>query len=357
MSADAGKDIHIRIDGRAGRMTLDRPHALNALTYQQVKSISAALHAWRTEPSVELVILDGAGDRALCAGGDVRALYDQRETDPGLAARFWADEYRLNTMIANYPKPYVALMDGIVMGGGIGLSAHGSHRIVTERSRLAMPETTIGLIPDVGGTWLLSRAPGRMGEYLSLTGVTFGASDALYVGFADTHVVSDSLPTLVNKLVQPHGDPVSAAIAEHASAPEAAKHATRQTDVDRLFAEPDVETILDGLASEHEVPWAAEVADLLRTKSPLSLKLTLHAIRSARRMSSLAEALVEEYRLTTRLFQHGEFLEGVRALLVDKDKSPKWPSGDLSAISAEQVAAFFEPIPSGGDLTIPAANA
>ncbi len=348
----ADNDIDIRVEGRAGRITLNRPQALNALTYPQVQAMTAALNAWRTDQTVHLVLLDGAGDRALCAGGDVRALYHARESDPGLAARFWADEYRLNAMIASYPKPYVAIMDGIVMGGGIGLSAHGSHRIVTERSRLAMPETTIGLIPDVGGTWLLARAPGKLGEYLALSSTQFGASDGIYAGFADTNVSTDMLPDLIAELVDPTGDPVGATIAEYAAAPPPAEHAARQSDIDRLFAADTVEGIIADLDADTTTDWAAGLADTLRHKSPLSLKLTLEAIRRARDLPTLEAALIEEYRLTTRLFAHGEFLEGVRAQLVDKDRAPKWPSGSLADVGRAQVTDMFAPLPDGGDLKI-----
>lgn len=348
----AGEEIQIRVEGRAGRITLNRPKALNALTYAQVLAMTEALNAWRDDAAVQLILLDGAGDRALCAGGDVRAIYDARESDPGLAARFWADEYRLNAMIASYPKPYVALMDGIVMGGGIGLSAHGSHRIVTERSRLAMPETTIGLIPDVGGTWLLSRAPGRLGEYLALTSTQFGASDGLYAGFADSCIALETRDDLFAELTDTSGDPVGVTIAEYAADPPPAEHAARQSDIDRLFAGETVEDIIAALKADTTTDWAAGMAETLGHKSPLSLKLTLAAIRKARTMSSLEEALAMEFRLTTRLFEHGEFLEGVRAQLVDKDRSPKWPSQDLASVSDEQVAVFFAPLSAADELKI-----
>lgn len=348
---DNSNEIDIRVEGRAGRITLDRPQALNALTYPQVRAMTDALSCWRDEPAVEFVLLDGAGDRALCAGGDVRALYDERETDPCLAARFWADEYRLNAMIAEYPKPYVALMDGIVMGGGIGLSAHGSHRIVTERSRLAMPETTIGLIPDVGGSWLLARAPGRMGEYLALTGSQMGSGDSIYAGFADTNVPSSQLDRLVEALVDAGGEPLSSVVAAFAEAPAHAEHAARQAEIDRLFSGGTVESIVSILETETAVPWAMETAEILHRKSPLSLKLTLRAVRQARTFTSIREALKHEYRLTTRLFEHGEFIEGVRAQLVDKDRQPRWPSRSLEAVTPGMVESFFAPLAPEAELS------
>lgn len=347
---DAPNEIDIRVEGRAGRITLNRPKALNALTYPQVTAMTEALKSWRDDPAVEFILLDGAGDRALCAGGDVRVLYDKRETDPGLAARFWADEYRLNALIAEYPKPYVSLMDGIVMGGGIGLSAHGSHRIVTERSRLAMPETTIGLIPDVGGSWLLGRAPGRLGEYFALTSTQMGAGDSIYAGFADTCVRSDRLDSLVAALVDPEGEPLSPTIAAFAEAPEQAEHAARQAEIDRIFVAESIEEILSVLEAETAVPWTPDIALTLRQKSPLSMKLTLRLVRQARTLASVREALSYEYRLTTRLFEHGEFIEGVRAQLVDKDRQPRWPSQTLQAVTPEMVESFFAPLDPGSEL-------
>src|SRR5262245_12940171 len=201
MSEAAKDEVLIRREGRAGRITMNRPQALNALTHAMVGPIFEALLAWRDDPNIALVVLDGSGERALCAGGDVRALYDSRAGGSGAARAFWRDEYRLNALIGRYSKPYLAVQDGIVMGGGIGLSAHARHRIVTERSRLAMPETGIGLIPDVGGTWLLSRAPAAVGIYLGLTGVAMQAADAVFARFADAFVRSAKIGGVVDRLV------------------------------------------------------------------------------------------------------------------------------------------------------------
>ena len=201
-------EVLIRREGRAGRITMNRPKALNALTFPMIGHIRAALAGWKDDPSVELVLLDGAGERGLCAGGDVRSLYESRAQGSGFARTFWRDEYRLNALIARYPKPYVAIQDGIVMGGGIGLSSHASHRIVTERSQLAMPETGIGLIPDVGGTWLLANAPGQVGVYLGLTGEAMRGADAIHARFSDALVPSAKLPALIDRLIDPNGGPV-----------------------------------------------------------------------------------------------------------------------------------------------------
>jgi enoyl-CoA hydratase len=331
---------------------MNRPKALNALTYGMVQAISAALLAWRDEPAVELVLLDGAGERGLCAGGDVRSLYESRTEGSGLARAFWRDEYRLNALIAAYPKPYVALQDGIVMGGGIGLSGHGSHRIVTERSQLAMPETGIGLIPDVGGTWLLANAPGETGVYLGLTGEVMRAADAIYARFSDTMIPSASLPVLIDRLVDPKGGAVGATILGLAEDPGASDLARRRADIDVAFAGAEVERMhmrLASLAAE----WAAETRAALSQKSPKAMKLTLAAVRQARQLSSLQEALSVEYRLAVRLFEDGEFPEGVRALLVDKDRQPRWTPAQLGEVTADLVARYLAPLPPSEELTFP----
>lgn len=342
-------EIIVRIDGRAGRITLNRPKALNALTYDQVLVISETLERWRTDDAVQLVILDGEGDRALCAGGDVLSFYERRDDKGVYAKQFWRDEYVLNAAIAGYPKPYVALQDGFVMGGGIGISAHASHRIVTERAMLAMPETTIGLVPDVGGMWLLANAPGRFGEYLGLLGERMNAADAIVMGFADTFVSVEKLPELVSALIDPAGDAVGVTIAEFAEAPPPPVLINRQEDVDQIFARDSVEAIVAALDAGRE-EWQQKAIAAARSRSPLSLKLTLAAVRAVREMSSVEDALNLEYRLTTRLFLCGEFVEGVRALLVDKDKAPKWQPSSLEAVSDALIAEFMAPLGEGEEL-------
>jgi enoyl-CoA hydratase len=340
----------IRREGRAGRITMNRPKALNALTWGMLGRIWEALLAWRDDPAVGLVLLDGAGERGLCAGGDVRALCESRAHGSGHARAFWRDEYRLNALIGRYPKPYVALQDGIVMGGGIGLSAHGRHRIVTERSRLAMPETGIGLIPDVGGTWLLARAPGEAGIYLGLTGDGMGAADALHAGFADSFVPFAALSALVERLSDPNGGDVAAVVAGAAQPPAASALAERAGDIDRLFSGASVEAIAASLAGDGS-DWAAKAASALAQKSPKSLKLALAAIRNARALPSLEDALKVEYRLVVRLFEDGEFPEGVRALLVDKDRKPRWSPPDLAGVGDGLVARYLAPLPEPEELT------
>jgi enoyl-CoA hydratase len=352
MTDSAADDVIIRREGRAGHITMNRPAALNALTYPMVGAIWRALLQWRDDPAVALVILDGAGERGLCAGGDVRSLYDSRGEGSGLARRFWTEEYRLNALIGRYGKPFVALQDGIVMGGGIGLSGHASHRIVTERSLLAMPETSIGLIPDVGGTWLLARAPGETGTYLGLTGARMNAADAIYAGFSDAMVPAASLAALVAELAGSNR-PVDGVIGEMKREPEPGELGQHRAEIDAAFRFDTVEAIQSALAAMPGT-WARETLSGFAVRSPLSMKATLAAIRNARRLGSLEEALEAEYRLTVRLFERGEFLEGVRALLVDKDKSPRWNPPRLADVTPAMIAALLAPLPAGEDLDLSA---
>jgi enoyl-CoA hydratase len=360
MQHSATDEVLIRRDGRAGRITMNRPKALNALTYAMVGRVWNALLEWRDDPKVEFVLLDGAGDRGLCAGGDVRSLYDARAEGSRLARAFWSEEYRLNALIGRYPKPYVAVMDGIVMGGGIGLSAHGDHRIVTERSRLAMPETGIGLIPDVGGTWLLSHAPARRGmaretgTYLALTGRQFNGTEALDLGFANVLILAQRVPGALAEMIA-DGQPDGSMVGNNATideAPRSSLHALAPS-IDAAFASDQVEEII---ARVESMPgeWASQTLAELRSKSPLALKLTLAALRRARRFMSLEECLNMEYRLTVRLYEHGEFPEGVRALLVDKDRAPKWNPARLEDVTPAMVEAFFAPLPAGEELGLTA---
>jgi enoyl-CoA hydratase/carnithine racemase len=342
-------EVLIRREGRAGRITMNRPAALNALTYAMVGRIWEALTAWQDDPTVDLVLLDGTGERALCAGGDVRALYDSRERGSSFARAFWSEEYRLNALIGRYPKPFVAIQDGIVMGGGIGLSGHARHRIVTERSRLAMPETGIGLIPDVGGTWLLAHAPGETGVYLGLTGEPMGAADAIYARFADSFLPSVKLPLLVERVADTQGGPIDTAIAALSEDAGSPPLAARCADIDKVFSEATVEAMLAAL-SEMPGEWAHKTAATLAQKSPKSLELTLAAIRNARSLASLEAALNLEYRLTVRLFEDGEFPEGVRALIVDKDRKPRWSPARLADVDLDLIAAYLAPLPADEEL-------
>jgi enoyl-CoA hydratase len=347
MHEEATDDVVIGRQGRAGRITMNRPKALNALTYAMVGRIWRALLGWREDPSVELVVIDGAGGKALCAGGDVRALYASRAEGSGTARAFWSEEYRLNALIGRYPKPFVAIQDGIVMGGGIGLSGHARHRIVTERSRLAMPETGIGLIPDVGATWLLARAPGETGVYLGLTGEAMSAADAIYAHFADVFVPCAKIAELIARLT----DRVGAVVAAAAEDPGPGDLESRRSEIDGTFGGASLEAIVAAL-SRLPGEWAQKSAAALAQKSPKSLKLTHAAIRNARILSSLEEALNVEYRLAVRLFEDGEFPEGVRALLIEKDRKPRWRPAELEAVQPELVASYLAPLAPAEELRL-----
>lgn len=348
---EVSDEVLIRVEGKAGRITLNRPKALNALTLGMVRAIWPALLKWQDDPAVELVILDGAGDRALCAGGDVRWLYDSRARGLGDALDFWREEYRLNALIHRYPKPFVPIMDGIVMGGGIGLSAHvqGGTRVVTERSQLAMPETSIGLIPDVGGTRLLGRAPDSFGEFLGLTGERMRGAGTIFSGFADVFVQSSKLDGLREALCAATAGEVCGVIARFAEPAPHSNLADLAAVVGRTFSQPTVAAILDALAREPD-EWAAKTREALLTRSPKALAATLAAIRQARKLGSLEEALNVELRLCLHLFEDGEFVEGVRALLVDKDKAPRWKPPTLAELSDATVDALFETLPADQEL-------
>ena len=350
-------ECQIRREGRAGRITLNRPDALNALTYGMVQDIATALAAWRKDPAVQVIILDGAGGRALCAGGDVISFYDASprgaKPDATYAANFWRDEYRLNAAIKHCPKPYVAIMDGIVMGGGVGLAAHGRYRLVTEKTMVAMPETAIGLIPDVGGTWLLGHAQGRCGEYLGLTGARMDGSDAIQAGFADCFVPRGEIAALVARLSDDKGgaiDDIMEAAADNPVPPS--KLASAHALISQIFAEDTVEA-MHQMALGTTDPLAQRVASDLASKSPKALKLALAAIRQARSTPTLEAALTVEYRLVNRLYRDGEFVEGVRALLIDKDKAPKWQPATLAAVTPQMISTYLAPL-DGEDLTFPA---
>ncbi|MES4892399.1 enoyl-CoA hydratase/isomerase family protein [Streptomyces sp. NPDC096012] len=333
--------VLLDITGRAAHITLNRPKALNALNHTMVRRIDEALTAWEHDPAVETVLVTGAGERGLCAGGDIRAVHDDaRDGDGSAAAAFWRDEYHLNARIARYPKPYVALMDGIVMGGGVGISAHGSVRIVTERSQIAMPETGIGFVPDVGGTRLLGLAPGELGTHLALTGARIGAGDTLLCGLADHYVPSGALRQLVDDLaVMPARD----AVARHAQPPPRGESAGRREWIDTCFAAGTVEEILERLLL-HGGPEAKETAETLLAKSPTALKVTLAAVRRARRLGTLERVLDQEYRVSCAALSTPDLVEGIRAQVIDKDREPRWSPATLAEVTDADVARFFAPL-------------
>ncbi len=337
-SAVTEPDLLLQREGRLARIILNRPKALNALTHRMICEIAAALTEWADDPTVHTVLLSGSGDRALCAGGDIVSIYRDARTDPHENAQFWADEYTMNAQINRYPKPFVALMDRIVLGGGVGLSGHASHRVVTERTKLGMPETTIGFVPDVGGTWLYSRAPGELGTHLALTAATMTGADAIALGLADSFVDSTRLDSLVDALKRM---PAAEAIAEHAAStvPPAPLLAERAW-IDECYAGNDLPTIIARL-QQSPVGSAHEAATAILTKSPTAVSVTLASLRRARDLGSLEDVLEQEYRVSLRMVAGLDVVEGIRAQVIDKDRTPVWQPGTLEAVTDADVQAHF----------------
>lgn len=325
-------DVRYAVHGPVGRVRLHRPAAINALTRPMIRSMLDRLGSWAEDPAVQVVLVDGAGDRGLCAGGDVRALREAiRAGRVDEALGFWEDEYALNALIADYPKPYVAWMDGVVMGGGIGISAHGSHRWVTPRAKVAMPETAIGFFPDVGGLWFLSRAPGELGTHVALTGLPVTAADAVVLGLADRVVeATDPLP-LVEELL--------AGRDANGSDPTYAPLLRERDWVDACYTGSDPVEILRRL-EQHPSPEAREAGAVVAGRSPHSVAVTLEALRRAASLD-VAGVLAQDRALGPAFARHPDFAEGVRALLVDKDRSPRWQPPTLAEVRREDVLAAF----------------
>ena len=342
----ASEDILFAGEGALGRVTLNRPRALNALTRDMAEAFHARLDAWAEDPGVAAVVAEGAGERAFCAGGDIRALYRAMTTrGDTLTAEFYRAEYRLNYRIHTFPKPYVALVDGVAMGGGVGLSVHGSHRVLTERTLFAMPETGIGLFPDVGMSHVLAHMPGALGVYLGLTGARLGVADALYIGYGTHYVPSGRLGDLIAALAA-EAPAVDAVLARFVADPGPPPLARRRALIDRTFSAPSVIAILDRLVAEDD-PWCAEIRALLRSRSPTSLLVTFEAIARGRTLA-LAETLKMEYRLSQRFCAGHDFREGVRAVVIDKDNAPHWHPPRLEDVSEAMVAAYFPALEAGG---------
>ena len=338
--------------GAAGLVTLNRPQALNAVTLAMVRALTRQLQDWRNDPSITRVVLTAAGGRAFSAGGDIRALYDA-----GAAGRhdemlaFYGEEYVLNTMIKHYPKPYVALIDGIVMGGGVGLSVHGSHRVAGDRFLFAMPEVSIGFFPDVGATWFLPRLPGELGAFCALTGERLNAADGLAATIATHRVSSSRFADLAGALCGAVS--VDATLAAFAEPPGEGKLAARRPAIDRLFKGDRVEDILAALNAEAgpEAEFARATAATIRAKSPTSLKLALAQMRAGAKLSFEA-CMATEFRIVSRVIHGHDFYEGVRAVIVDKDNTPRWQPATLAEVSDAEIGRHFVPMP-GGEWTMP----
>lgn len=330
-------DVLIRIDGVAGHITLNRPKALNALTWQMLQEIETALDGWRDDPNVKLVIIDGAGEKAFCAGGDIAELYATGKAgDFGYGQRFWRDEYRLNRKIYRYEKPIVSFLHGFTMGGGVGVGCHGSHRIVGESTQIAMPEVTIGLVPDVGGSLILAKAPGHVGEYLGTTGTRMDASDAIYASFADHFIPESQWQVLKDQLIST-GE--AAAILKFTQDQPPGELVQNQNTIDQIFGSHKPFDVLASSTGD----FATAASKKVSRNAPLGLCVTIQMIRAVRENPTIETALDHEFRYTFRSAEFGDFIEGIRAAIIDRDRSPKWrhhaiaevPDADIARMTAD----------------------
>lgn len=342
MSAEP--EVLIRIEGQVGRISLNRPQALHALTTNICREMIAALTAWRDDPGVTLVMIDHSGDRGFCAGGDIRTLAESGRGDGVTGREFFFVEYRLNHLLFHYPKPVASFMDGVVMGGGVGISRPARFRIGTERTTFAMPETGIGLFPDVGGSWYLSRMPDHIGLWLALTGARLKAADCELVGIITDYVESANLPALKASIVR---DPaaVETLLTEYeaeAGRPPIAQH---QDEIAHGFAGDSVEAIVASLETSPS-EWSREQARIILTKSPLSSKIAFRQLREGAKAHAFGEVMAMEYRIAHRLAVSHDFLEGVRAVIVDKDNLPRWEPATLPEVGAAAVDAAFQSLTS-----------
>lgn len=334
--------IHIRQEGTAGRITLDRPGALNALTYDMCGRIEHALEDWEDDASIKHVMIDAVGEKAFCAGGDIQDLYAAGKAgDFSFGQRFWADEYRLNARLAEYPKPVISFLQGFTMGGGVGIGCHGSHRVVDANSQIAMPECSIGLVPDVGGSLILGRAPGRLGEYLGLTTARMAGADAIYAGFADFLIPMERWPELKEALIAGQD---TDALAENAVQIGETTLPALQDCIDAHFSGDTLGDILHALKTSRDTDFATNALKMIARNSPLAMACAVQMIQQLRAPdASIRTALTLEYRFTFRALEHSDFIEGVRAQVIDKDRAPKWQH-DLGSVPKEARALMLSPL-------------
>ena len=342
-------DVLFAVESGVVEITLNRPEALNALTLEMIQILHERLSGWAVDDSVRAIVVRGAGDRAFCAGGDIRALYDAKQVGGPLTRDFFRHEYQLNHLIFHYPKTYIALVDGIAMGGGVGLSVHAGTCIASEVTMFAMPETGIGLFPDVGGSYFLSRCPGAIGMYLALTGARLRAADCLYAGIGEYYVETTHHNTLIESLRD--GAAVDQALALVASDPGAAPLTGMRETIDRIFSGGSVEAVLAALRAEGG-EWAEKTLHMMAGKSPVSQKIACRQLQEGS-AKDFDACMVMEYRLSQNIMAAHDFFEGVRALIVDKDNAPIWRPDSLDAVDNTAVAGFFAPLDEG-DLTFSA---
>lgn len=336
-------EVIVAVEGRVGRLTLNRPQALHALTTNMCQLMTGALIRWRADPQIDLVLLDHSGERGFCAGGDIRMLAESGAGDGAEARGFFHTEYRLNHLLFDYPKPVVAVMDGITMGGGVGLSMPARYRVATERTTFAMPETGIGLFPDVGGGWFLPRMPGHIGLWLALTGARIKAADCELVGIATDFVPSDRVAELKTAIL---ADPAAVETLLTTFEGDAGRPplATHQDEIDRHFGRDSVEAIVASLNSAG-TDWAKTQLETLATKSPQTLKVAFEQLRRGNAAKTFAENMAMEYRIGARVVQRHDFIEGVRAVIVDKDNAPRWSPADLAGVGPDLLDSIFAPLP------------
>lgn len=333
-------EILFETRGCVGLITLNRPKALNALTHGMVVAMQAKMEEWATDRAIACVVIRGAGERAFCAGGDIRAVRESGLAGTPYAREFWHDEYVLNSYIKHYPKPYIALIHGVCMGGGVGVSVHGQFRVADTTALFAFPETAIGFFPDVGGSHVLSRCPGELGMYLGLTGYRFNLGDAIYSGFATHWIASEEWPALIEALAE--GEDVAEVVSEMGREPPSAPLSDRREEIDDIFAASSVEDILAALAGQDSV-WARETTATITSRSPTSLKLVYSEIRAGRTLS-FDDSMRMEYRMACRILQGHDFYEGVRAVIVDKDNAPRWQPATLAEVDDAAITAYFAPL-------------
>jgi enoyl-CoA hydratase len=337
-------NMSIRKEGAVGRITLTRPRSLNALSYEMCLAIEKALLDWRADDAVELVMIDAEGEKAFCAGGDIEDLYNSgKRGDFDYGRRFWADEYRLNALIAGYEKPYVAFLQGWTMGGGVGIGCHGNFRVVCENSQIAMPECGIGLVPDVGGSILLAHAPGRLGEYLGLTGARMNAADAILCDFADSFVPFADWERLKAEIIDLADPDV---VDDFALEPPPSRLEALVEATETIFRPSSLLKCIENLASQGE-EWASDAIKAMRRNCPLSVACAFEIIRKARDFKTVEQALDMEYRFTSRSLSHGEFIEGIRAQIIDKDRKPNWRVPRIEDVTAGMVSEMLAIVPGG----------
>ena len=336
------REIDIRRDRKVGRITLCRPETLNALTYGMCRKIGAALDEWENDPAVEAVIVDAEGERAFCSGGDIAEMYSRGvEGDFGYGQSFWRDEYRLDAKIATWRKPVISFLQGYTMGGGVGIGCHGSHRIVCESSMVAMPECGVGLVPDVGGSFLLAQAPGRAGEFLGVTGSRMGPDDAIYAGFADHFIPASRWGQLIEELAD-RGD--AAPVVSAAETPPQGELRRMKPEIDAIWSAESITTVASAL-KECDGEFAAKCRKRMQGNSPLSMACAFKLIRMQRATRDIQEALELEFRYTHRSLEHSDFIEGIRARIIDKDNKPSWKFQSIADVPEEAVDELLAPLP------------